>query len=528
MKIAALKFLETGSFSALVNAYLSEPERFSSFTAHPFSEDGVLQAAENRKGFSQAQRQILVEAITEQYAHVDMQQLQEGQLARLLDADTYTVTTAHQPNLFGGPAYFVYKIASAIALANRMNKKGMGYFVPVYWMGAEDHDEQELNHTWVFGQKLDWKTDQKGAVGRMQLGDLQPIIDELSDILGDSEHGQALQTLIKDCYRLEYTVAQATRVLVDTLFGKHGLVVVDGDHPALKSSFIPVMEDELLNQTSLGLVSASAAKLESLGFKAQIHPREINLFYLDAGIRERIIAAQDGFATADGQLHWSKEEILALLHSSPEKFSPNVVLRALYQEQVLPNTAFIGGGAEVAYWFLLRDLFAKHQVHFPPILLRSSVLVIDQASHNRMEKLSIDIPQLFMDTEGIISAFIEAHESGVFALYDWFDLQQSLYEQAAERISMVDPSLKGAVLAEGKKAEGAMRGMEARAKKAQKQKHEIELNQIRALKAKLFPDNHLQERRDSFMNFYLTQGPDFIECCVKELDPLRQRFIVMH
>lgn len=528
MKIVALRFSDTGSFSALVNAYLSEPDKFAPFTDHPFSEEGVLQAAVNRKDFSQAQRQVLVEAITEQYAHVDKQQLPEGQIARLLEAGTYTITAAHQPNLFGGPAYFVYKIASAIALANRMNKKGVGHFVPVYWMGAEDHDEQELNHAWVFGQKLDWKTEQTGAVGRMQLADLEPLLTELSGILGDSEHGKALQALIKDCYRLDYTVAQATRMLVDALFGKHGLVVVDGDHAALKRSFIPVMEDELLHHSALEIVNASAQHLESLGFKAQIYPREINLFYLDHGIRDRIVPVNDGFSTANGHLNWSKNELMALLQQSPEKFSPNVVLRALYQEHILPNTAFIGGGAEVAYWFLLRDLFAKHSINFPPILLRSSVLVIDQASHNRLEKLSIDIPQLFQDTETIISAFIEEHESGVFALDEWFDLQQSLYTQAAERISAVDPSLKGAVLAEGKKAEGAMRGMEARAKKAQKQKHEIELNQIRALKAKLFPDNHLQERRDSFMNFYLTQGPDFIESCVRELDPLQQRFVVMY
>lgn len=528
MKIAALKFSETGSFSALVNAYLSEPERFAPFTAYPFSEDGVLQAAVNREGFSQAQRQVLVDAITEQYAHLDKQQLQKEQVASLLQADTYTITTAHQPNLFGGPAYFVYKIASAIALANRMNKKGVGYFVPVYWMGAEDHDEQELNHAWVFGQKLDWKTEQKGAVGRMQLADLEPVLAELCGILGDSEHGKSLQTLIKDCYRLDYTVAQATRMLVDALFGKYGLVVVDGDHAALKRSFIPVMKDELQHQSALEVVNASAHQLESLGFKAQIYPREINLFYLDQRIRDRIVPVKDGFATANGDFNWSINELMTLLQQSPEKFSPNVVLRALYQEHVLPNTAFIGGGAEVAYWFLLRDLFVKHAINFPPILLRSSVLVIDQASHSRMEKLSIDIPQLFLDTETIISAFIEEHESGVFTLNDWFDLQQSLYAQAADSISKVDPSLKGAVLAEGKKAEGAMRGMDARAKKAQKQKHEVELNQIRVLKAKLFPDNQLQERRDNFMNFYLTQGPSFVETCVEELDPLREHFIVMY
>lgn len=528
MNIEAIPFSETQSFSPLINSYLAEPEVFSKFTEFPFSEQGIIQAAASREGFSLAQRKILVDTLTEQYAHVTNQQLSKVQLQALLAADTFTITTAHQPNLFGGPAYFIYKIASAIALANRMNKKGIGHFVPVYWMGAEDHDEQELNHAWVFGQKLNWQTEQNGAVGRMQLTDLEPVLTQLKEILGDSDHGKSLQILINDCYRLDYTVAQATRALVDTLFGSHGLVVVDGDHAALKRLFIPVMEDELMHHSSVDLVNEASKSLESLGFKAQIHPREINLFYLDAGVRDRIVQEGDAYATVDGRLHWSRTELLALLHESPEKFSPNVVLRALYQEQILPNVAFIGGGAEVAYWFLLRGVFKKYNTSFPPILLRSSALVIDKSSYSRMDKLSITVPHLFLDTEMLIKSFIDQHESGVFDLADWFLLQQQIYEQAAERIVAVDPSLKAAVLAEGKKAEGAMRGMEARAKKAQKQKHEIELNQIRALKAKLFPENHLQERRDNFMNFYLTQGPSFIETCITELDPLRKRLIVMY
>lgn len=526
MNTTSLSFKQTAAFSALANQYIEQPAFFEELLSHAPTEAGIWQALAEKADFPVANRKTLVASIYQQYAYLANQQVNTAQIDRLLDANTFTVTTAHQPNLFGGPAYFIYKIAGAVALANRLNAQGKAHFVPVYWMGAEDHDFEELNHAYVFGQKLTWETAQTGAVGRMQLADLQPVVAKLKEVLGDSPHATTLFALIQRCYQPPYTLAQATRSLVDALFGAYGLVVVDGDDKALKTLFVPVMHDELQNGASHDLVVENAALLETKGFKAQIYPREINLFWLEDGVRERIIRTSGGYGLAKGERSWSKAEMMTALQEQPAFFSPNVVLRPVYQELVLPNVAFIGGGAEVAYWMLLTKVFKRAQVSFPVVLLRSSAMVIEKSSQSKLEKLALQVKELFGDTEDIIKAFIDKHESGVFSLEAIMMQFDALFEQAALEVNMVDPSLKAAVLAEGKKTEGVLKGLEARVRKAQKQKHETELNQIRALKAKLFPENHLQERQDNFMNFYLTHGDAFIAHCVSELDPLRKEFLI--
>jgi bacillithiol biosynthesis cysteine-adding enzyme BshC len=523
-----LSFAETHAFSKLAVDHVSDAPALADFCQHPTNENGIAAAREARSAFSLANRKVLVDALKRQYQQVPKPRLATEQLNKLAEPGVYTITTAHQPNLLGGPAYLIYKIAGAIALAQRLNAQGTANHIPVYWMGAEDHDLDELNHTYVFGQKLLWETKQTGAVGRMLLHELPGVLEQLDAILGPSEHGRDLMSLIQDCYRPEYSLAQATRCLIDQLFGAHGLVVLDGDDAQLKALFTAVITQELQSSFSEPLVKATAEKLEAAGYKAQIYPREINLFWLADGMRERIIRTHEGFATVDGSMQWSHSELLRLATTQPGCFSPNVVLRPLYQELVLPNVAFIGGGAEVAYWMLLKPVFEAAQLPFPVVLLRASALVIDKGSLNRMEKLGISHAQLFQSTEQLIHRFIATHEAGVFTLTAALAQLEAQYEQLSEQVAAVDPSLKAAVLAEGKKALGALKGLESRAQKAQKQKHETELSQIRALKAKLFPEQHLQERHDNFMNFYLTHGSDFIAACVATLDPLEKRFVMLY
>lgn len=527
MNVQALTFRSTGAFSALANDYLDKPEKFADWLPLPFSKAGIEQAIAQRAGFGAEQRSVLLAALKGQYARLPNRQLPMLQLERLGKEGVFTITTAHQPNLFTGPAYLIYKIAGTIALARALEAEGLGQFVPVYWMGAEDHDFEELNHTYVFGKRIEWQTQQTGAVGRMLLDDLTEARNELLQILGNEGHAGELASLVEACYVPGISVAEATRRFIDQLFGAYGLVVVDGDDASLKAQFVPQMRLELLQKASEALVLQAANRLEEAGYKAQIHPREINLFWLESGVRERIVAATHGYALAHGSKTWTAAEMELALEQSPECFSPNVVLRPLYQEHILPNVAFIGGGAEVAYWNLLPKVFEKYQVPFPVVMLRSSAMVVDKGSLNRQQKLGLNSLQLFEETEQLIRNFIAAHESGLFTLQAESNDIQAIFEGLANRVEQVEPTLKAAVLAEAKKLQGSLEGLQARVIKAQKQKHETEVNQIRALKAKLFPENHLQERHDSFMNFYAWAGRDFIDTCVREMNPLRKVFLVM-
>lgn len=527
MNVQALTFRSTGAFSALANDFLDKPEKFADWLPLPFSKAGIEQAMVQRAGFGAVRRNVLLAALKAQYASLPNQQLPMAKLERLGNEGVFTITTAHQPNLFTGPAYLIYKIAGTIALARDLEAEGLGEFVPVYWMGSEDHDFEELNHTYVFGKRIEWQTQQSGAVGRMRLDDLTEARNELLNILGKEGNAGELATLIEACYLPGLSVAEATRRFIDQLFGAYGLVVVDGDDAQLKAQFLPQMRLELTEKASEALVLRAASKLEKAGYKAQIYPREINLFWLESGVRERIVATTHGYALAHGNKTWTDAEMEVALQQSPECFSPNVVLRPLYQEHILPNVAFIGGGAEVAYWNLLPKVFEKYQVPFPVVMLRTSAMVIDKGSFYRQQKLGLGNLQLFEETEQLIRDFIAAHESGLFTLQAENNDIQAIFEALANRVEQVDSTLKAAVLAESKKLNGSLEGLQARVIKAQKQKHETEINQIRALKAKLFPENHLQERHDSFMNFYAWAGRDFIDTCVREMNPLRKEFLVL-
>lgn len=525
MQTQAISFESTAAFSRLALDYIAGKAVFNDFTAHSFSESGVEAALLERATFSAESREILVKTIRQQYGSLAAEKEIASQIEKLLSPDCFTVVTAHQPNLLSGPAYFIYKIAGVVALSRRLNASHPEKsFVPVYWMGTEDHDLEELNHLHLFGQKLEWNNGLHGPVGRMPLTTLQPVLDQVFALLGEKPEALELKELISSCFRPDNSWAQATRLFVHALFGQYGLLVLDGDAPLLKKQFSGVMRTELLERNSEALVLAAGKKLEAAGYTAQIFPRPINLFWLADGVRERILFENNRYQLAHGDKSWSEAEILRELELQPENFSPNVVLRPLYQEMSLPNVAFIGGGAEVAYWMLLKEVFALHQVPMPVVMLRSSVLYIDRNSLSKLDRLGLSSEDLFMPTEELVLHYLASQEKELFGMDAELKELESWFDKLASHIEKIDPSLKAAALAEGKKVEGQLRGLEARVKKAQKQRHETGINQIRQLKAKLFPDNHLQERHDNFMHFYLSEGKGFIADCCNELDPLSKFF----
>lgn len=528
MHTQTISFESTAAFSRLALDYIAGKAVFNDFTAHSFSESGVKAALLERATFSAESREILVNTLHQQYGSVATAKEIASQIEKLLSPDCFTVVTAHQPNLLSGPAYFIYKIAGAVALSRRLNAAHPDKtFVPIYWMGAEDHDLEELNHFHLFGQKIEWNNGLHGPVGRMPLTTLQPVLDQVYALLGEKPEAVELKELISNCFRPDYSWAQATRLFVHALFGQYGLLVLDGDAPLLKKQFSGVMRTELLEKNSEALVLAAGKKLEAAGYAAQIFPRPINLFWLADGVRERIVFENGRFQLTHGEKSWSEAEILKALDENPENFSPNVVLRPLYQEMSLPNVAFIGGGAEVAYWMLLKEVFTLHQVPMPVVMLRSSAMYIDRNSHTKLEKLGLTPSELFLPTEELVLHYLASQEKEVFVMDAELAVLEDWFAKLATHIEKIDPSLKAAALAEGKKVEGQLRGLEARVKKAQKQRHETGINQIRQLKAKLFPDNHLQERHDNFMNFYLAEGQRIIEDSCAVLDPLSKQFYLL-
>jgi bacillithiol biosynthesis cysteine-adding enzyme BshC len=317
---------------------------------------------------------------------------------------------------------------------------------------------------------------------------------------------------------------------MNDLFGHDGLICLDGDDTDLKRQFLPIIEDELTHQHASTIVANTTHQLEKLGYHTQITAREINFFYLEEGVRERIVSEKRGNETVYNVLHtsinFSQEEILAIAQQNPEKFSPNVVLRPLYQEMILPNLAYIGGPSEVPYWMQLKGVFDYYGVGFPMLLPRNFALYINSASQKRAERLGVTVEELFWDDVRLRKSFIEKTTTVSLDIDEEKQMVTQIFQQILRKALAIDKTLEGVVNAEQAKLMNTLEGLEKRLQKAEERNHETEVNQLVGLKNKLFPNGGLQERSENFLNFYLNDST-FIEKLMDAFDPLDFQFNIL-
>jgi bacillithiol biosynthesis cysteine-adding enzyme BshC len=505
MQVHTLPLKETNQFSSLFLDYMAQTSLLENFYGQfPHLEGFEKQIAQ--KSFSIDQRAVLVDVLEKQYKNLP----HHPDLQVLLNENTFTVTTGHQLNIFTGPLYVVYKLITVINLAKSLKKAFPQYnFVPVYWMATEDHDFAEINHFSLFGKKYEWTTQQTGAVGRMNPSEIKAIIDELADC----------PETFKNAYLSHQTLADAVRCYANELFGTEGLICIDADDIQLKQQFLPIIKDDLLNHTAWHKVQATTSQLEKLGYKTQIAPREINFFFLDNGIRERIVKEDGLYKVLNTNLVFTETQILELLATEPQKFSPNVVLRPVYEEVILPNLAYIGGPSEVPYWLQLKSIFDEYQVAFPILMPRNFALVINKASHKKMEKLGLSVKDLFLDEITLKKNFVEKNSENTLSLSEHASDFSAIFEQILAKAVKIDKTLEGAVKGEQQKLLNSIEHLEKRLKKAEERNQETEVNQLLGVKHKLFPNGAPQERVENYLNFSLN-NPQFISQMLEVFDAL--------
>ncbi|MDF9800744.1 bacillithiol biosynthesis cysteine-adding enzyme BshC [Catalinimonas alkaloidigena] len=517
MNIEKLNLSETGTFSPIFLDYINNKDTLQKFhSRRPDLKSFEKQLQE--KTFSQASRQRLQAVLRKQYTSVAQPTEVTQNIEKLGDSKTFTVTTGHQLNIFTGPLYFIYKIVTTINCCKQLNEAYPEYhFVPVYWMASEDHDFEEINHFHLFGNDYSWRTDQKGAVGRFTTENIQAILDELP---GKVE-------VFNKAYKQHKYLADAVRCYVNELFGKHGLLVLDADHAELKADFRSVMKDDLVNHSAKKYVEACSKELNELDYKTQVFPREINLFYLDEQLRERIEKIGDSFVVLNSELKFSEAGLMEALERHPEKFSPNVILRPLYQETILPNLAYVGGPSELAYWLQLKSMFEYYQLPFPILLPRNFGLVINKSNERKLNKVPIQTKDLFLDSQSLIRKFVEANAENSLSLNEEQQEISKVFDAIRSKAIDVDKSLEGLVGKEEKNTLKILHNIEKRLKKSEEQNQEIHVKQLESLKDKLFPDGSLQERKENFLNFYIN-NPAFLDEVLEHFDPLEFCFYILH
>ena len=521
-----LDYSDTGAFSAIVLDYIRGSDALRPFYRYPVSLEGLREAIRVREAYP-TDRKTLVQVLTEQYRTLPPSIAVQRNLSLLERPTTFTITTAHQPNIFTGPLYFVYKILHAVRLAAEAKAALPAYdFVPVYFMGSEDADLDELGHIYAGGETLTWATKQTGAVGRMSPKGLEVLTNRLRGEFGGLPYGAEMADLCERAYGKHATIQEATLYLVHQLFSEFGVLVLIPDNAALKRLFLPLLRRELSEGFSHAAVSATTARLGE-HYKVQASGRELNLFYLKDSIRNRIIREGEGFRVVDTDYTFSVTAMETELEAHPERFSPNVILRGVFQELVLPGIAFIGGGGELAYWLELKDVFQAAGVPYPVVVLRNSLLLVSAALADRARKLDIPLARWFAPEQDIVNDLVRRESAHALSLTREIDEMKALYERLAGASAPVDATLVPHVAALRTRSLEGLQVLEKKLLKAEKRRFEAEQRQIHALKQALFPQGSLQERVENLMPWYAAFGPAFLRTIYQYSLGLESKFCIL-
>ncbi len=514
---------KTGMFSNIAIELLNNQEKFSDLISKPYTLDNLLEQKDVKKSqFNDQSRSVLVEVLEDQYVGFNNSKVNTS-ISKLLDQNTFTVTTGHQLNLFTGPMYVVYKIMHVIKLAETLNEKDPGSnYIPLFWMATEDHDFEEINHLHMFNNTIKWDTDQKGPVGRFNLNDFDETKKEL---LGKFQNNESFKSFLSKHYE-GGNLAEATRNFVMDLFEDYGLIILDADDSRLKSSFSPVMKKEITERFSEPQVENNTKLLKDLGYSDQVTPRPVNLFYITNDRRERVIPIDDGYLIGEDSL--SKESILELLDKYPERFSPNVVLRPVYQEFILPNICYVGGGGEMAYWLQLKGVFDTLDLAYPLIQVRNSVQFIDGIALKKMNKLNFSIDQLFDGIHKVKKQYVLEHEDNALDFSKLDSKANEINKLIQEFTLETDKGLEGYGKSEATKLQKQIDVFKDKLVRHKKKKNEDAMSQIDNLFERLFPAEGLQERYDNVIPKLARYGKsEFIELLYKEMDPFESGLIVL-
>lgn len=517
MKKHCIELDQTGQFSTFFLDYIQgKPELKPFYTHLPVLSS--FQSAIEMKVFDQEKRDVLVKSLKKQYSGVELTEAVALNIDKLSDSKTFTVTTGHQLNLFTGPLYFIYKIVSTINLARKLQEAYPTFhFVPVYWMATEDHDFEEINYFKMDGKKYQWNSNQTGAVGDFELD--QSFKDFLKTVPFVAE-------VFKSAYSSSKTLAEAARKYVNSLFGEEGLIIVDGAPAELKAEFKEVIESDLFSHKPFEKAITNTEKLESLGYKSQIFPREINFFYLEKGVRERIERTDTGFSVLNTKIHFTESEIKALIQDHPERFSPNVVLRPLYQEVILPNLAYLGGPAEVVYWLQLSGVFDHFNVPFPVLLPRNFALIIDSNVTRKMGQLNWGPGDLFKPYADWKKEFVVSESDLDIGLEEDRNAISEIFDQKGKEAASLEKSLGDAFNAGKVRALKIIDQMSTKLRKAEERRLQVQLERGKAIDEFVKPGGSPQERVVNMMQFYLGND-ELIHELLNCFDPLDFRMMVL-
>lgn len=510
-------------FSSFSHAFGNQ-SAFGQFLTKPFASvsDMYEQAQAKKVVYAPETRKKLVETWHKQVASFASESQLEN-LELLKSENTFTVTTGHQLTLFGGPLYLVYKVLHVVRLAEAFNASQQEFkAVPVFWMASEDHDFDEVKSTHLFNQKLSWESAQTGPVGRFGMDDFQEVHETFKAFFDGKEN--EISDLIAVSEKADY--ASYLQEFLSKLFADFGVLVLQPDSRDLKREFVPVILREIAAPSAHQAVLKTNKAIEAAGYKPQAQARDCNLFYLKAGERLRIEPVANGLAI-DGKV-FSEAELAKRVQEEPENFSPNVILRPVYQETILPNLVYVGGGGEMAYWIQLKGVFEVHQTLFPLIQQRISIQLQDGTMKKRLDKLNWPVERFFQPKDALKKLFLAENEGDDLNLSALFESFNTLRAEMIDKAKSIEATLESFAEAEAVRMKKQLESFEQRLVKQLKQRHEQTLQSIDFISERVIPENSLQERHFHWLQFAPSgEYKHLLQTIYQHTDPFETELVVI-
>jgi bacillithiol synthase len=503
-------------FSELFVNYIENSDSLSSFyQSHPFDDDKVREFAD---AFAFPGNRIQsVKALHDFNSLFDAPDITHEQIAKLKKPESLSVVTGQQLTLYGGPLFTIYKTITAVIYAKKWEKLLNRPVITVFWLADEDHDYEEAGEMGLFRDEkwheLSLSNGSTGLpVGREKLGSqFRAFESRLFELLPESDFTSDLKSTLKKYYREGKTFRDAFGRWFLHLFAKHGVVLAGSDDPAIKKLIIEPMLYASQHSGSLyDCLEDQSNKLEANGYSRQAFVQDSNLFYIDPE-KGRVKLEHEGesWKTGNGQI-WSNSEIVDKIRKNPGNFSPNVFLRPLMQDRLVPTLAYVTGPGELAYYGQMKSAYEMMEQKMPLLIPRFSITLKEPAIDRIMKELPIDMHEYAERIEDLESLYIERTDK-----YDveeiFSEWQKSVRETSdirKKQISKIDPTLEAAADKAGTLFNNELDELKKKVYRSIKKKNSIQLNRIHRIRENLFPGNELQERQIAFIYYMNKYGLD--------------------
>jgi len=480
-------------------AYTSDDPKLKPFYEYQPDPEEIPRAIAN-KPFSQEKRDVLTAVLSRQYGayNLDEHHPVSQNIKKLKSENAFTVTTGQQIHVMGGPLFVLYKALNAIATAKLLSSQYPDYlFVPVFWMASEDHDFEEIKSLKIYGKSFEWEGKNEGPVGEKNPSDLVDLVDDIKDLLDDSEANNKYLELFRQAYQNAPNFAEATREILHHLFGAKGLLILEPNDAELKASFTAHILADLVKVRNYEPLRYSTDELKKAGFKKQIGAQAYNFFYLKNGRRTKI--KREGNEYLLGANWVPLDELENEIAAHPERFSPNVALRPIYQECILPNLIYIAGTSELKYWMQLKRVFEVNELPYPMLLLRRSAIILSEKTVKRAKGKSDHLEDFFLNPEELHAKFDHELRTDIGMVKDALKEMQNEIDDVEKRLS--DLPLK-------RQPYGAYKGMKKSLEQIYRALDELKqdendipqtLAETLRLKTKFFTPENPQERTESIV-----------------------------